>query len=59
LLEREKNSSCVRVVNEASGIQEGEREQSEPGREAKEVDFNKIFQTFAFTSTSVFLYQHE
>jgi hypothetical protein len=32
LLEREKNSSCVRVVNEASGIQEGENKVNEGGK---------------------------
>jgi hypothetical protein len=32
VLEREKNSSCVRVENEASGIQEGENKVNEGGK---------------------------
>jgi hypothetical protein len=32
LLKREKNSSCVRVENEALGIQEGENKVNEGGK---------------------------
>jgi hypothetical protein len=48
LLEREKNSSCVRVKYEASGIQEDKRrEQSEErgGREKKWISivYNRVY----------------